>query len=449
MYLNMIPRVPRPRGLGGLGHHFAGLGTWVVDKPWGLSPAIIPGQPRPYQDMVRTQLPRSQHPRLLNLHMGPVLAAGTYPQLIPANTPVFRTPVRAPGVEVVSDQLPRTPALNGFGWVPMGVAHPPFRLAMNGFGQTTGAPETVTVTVAGRPYTATVSSADAAALKAIAVGAAKVYGTLKAQRDTYETIERVGREAWQASGLSEQQAAINAMADAQSAVYGSAQAQNAAMLDLERWESVLASLQEALASGQFGDVPPEMAGVMRVLTTRTTRFDVSGDTSALGHGPPPLNLGFVFMTALAVIAIAAAAGAVGFAYYTGKFDVAKVQAEVAKKEAETAAEKTRMASKAWQVADAYRALLTEKIATAPTAEARMEYEAKLKAITTDVKAQQVANQGPAATPEGPPSTWWLWAIGLGVVGYALGIFDRLGGMARGWQRGGDGNGSSRRVVMPG
>jgi hypothetical protein len=123
----LIPRVPRPRGLGAIANIAAGLGTWVVDRPWGLSPAIIPGQPQAYQNAIRTILPRAQRPRLLNLHQGPVVPTGTWPVVQPTNAPVFRTPLIAPGERAVSEQLPY--AGYGSGWVPLGVAHPPYFLA--------------------------------------------------------------------------------------------------------------------------------------------------------------------------------------------------------------------------------------------------------------------------------------------------------------------------------
>lgn len=125
-YASNLPIKARPRGLGELAEAASGFGTWVVDMHWGLSPANIQGQNRPYgAPVVQTHYPRSQDPRLLNLHMGPVVAAGSWPKLKPIGSwpGVFRTPVERPGVRQTS--MPPI-GMEGYGHVPMGVAHAPW-----------------------------------------------------------------------------------------------------------------------------------------------------------------------------------------------------------------------------------------------------------------------------------------------------------------------------------
>lgn len=139
-YATNLPLRNRPRGLGDVAERASGLGAWVIDNHWGLSPAIITGQNRPYnQSVVQTYLPRTQHPRLLAVQDRPVVAAGTWPSLKPSATiPVFRTPVDAPGIDPTS--VP--PGLSGggafgngiFGWVPQGVARPPYALLERKYG---------------------------------------------------------------------------------------------------------------------------------------------------------------------------------------------------------------------------------------------------------------------------------------------------------------------------
>jgi hypothetical protein len=156
-YATNLPRRDRPRGLGEAADRAgSGFGTWIVDNFWGLSPKNISGQPRPYgQTVVQTLLPRSLQPRLMNLHMGPVIPGGTWPLLRRMNNqPVFRTPVERPGAVQMSlppgagagpptEAVPHNMA--GFGWVPMGVAHRPSYLleqpglqGFGGFGQVGG-----------------------------------------------------------------------------------------------------------------------------------------------------------------------------------------------------------------------------------------------------------------------------------------------------------------------
>ena len=131
-----LPRRDRPRGLGDVAEAASGLGTWIVDDFWGLSPAIISGQPQPYgQTSVQTLLPRTPMPRLQNLHMGPVIPGGTWPTLRRMNNqPVFRTPVERPGAIQMSLPPGAGPGpasevvphdLAGLGYIPMGVAHRP------------------------------------------------------------------------------------------------------------------------------------------------------------------------------------------------------------------------------------------------------------------------------------------------------------------------------------
>lgn len=139
-YATSLPRRNRPRGLGDVAERASGLGAWVIDNHWGLSPAVITGQNRPYgQSVVQTYLPRTPHPRLLAVQDRPVVAGGTWPTLkASATIPVFQTPVELPGIDPTS--VP--PGLGGggtfgngvFGWVPQGVARPPYRLLERKYG---------------------------------------------------------------------------------------------------------------------------------------------------------------------------------------------------------------------------------------------------------------------------------------------------------------------------
>lgn len=128
------PRRPRPRGLGAMGEFFGGLGSWVIDQPWGLSPSIIPGQPRPYgPDVLPNPMPpRAQQPRWLNVS-DRVLPKTPWPRILPASGPgaaVFRTPVTDPGFTVVDEPGNWSGAgtIGGYGYIPMGVARPPVQL---------------------------------------------------------------------------------------------------------------------------------------------------------------------------------------------------------------------------------------------------------------------------------------------------------------------------------
>lgn len=163
-YATNLPRRNRPRGLGEAAARAAsGFGTWIVDNFWGLSPKNISGQPRPYgQTVVQTLLPRTNLPRLLDLHMGPVVPGGTWPELRRMNNqPVFRTPVERPGALQVSlppgaGPGPRSEEvqhrLAGFGYIPMGVATRPAYLleqpGLQGFGAF-GQTDTTTVEAMG------------------------------------------------------------------------------------------------------------------------------------------------------------------------------------------------------------------------------------------------------------------------------------------------------------
>lgn len=302
MYVNFMRRVPRPRGLGGIARVAAGLGTWIVDRPWGLSPAIIPGQPRPYQDMVRTMLPRSQHPRLLNVSYR-VLAAGSWPRLLPANSPVFRTPVMAPGAQAVNEALPGDPisrGVAGYGWVPMGVAHPPFFLAetaagMSGYGSN-GSGTKANLSDADRQW---VADNPRRVTKAIR-DSALTYAKLRAQQNLYHTLfDTFAKQAatYRANvvstkGSPEQRAT--------QAVYGSAEAKFDAANRLQRWAGAAAEIK---MTAEAGGIP--LTGPVGVLATQPgpnkLRQGVEPESFGThGYGVEPVTL-----TVLGVIAIIA------------------------------------------------------------------------------------------------------------------------------------------------
>jgi hypothetical protein len=130
-YATNLPDKGQPRGLGELGHQAAGFGTWVVDMHWGLSPKNITGQNRPYgPGVIQTFYPRSQDPRLLNLSMGPVVPGGSWPTLQPTSiSPVFRTPLARSGQK--QESIPPL-GLQGYGYLPLGIAQPPVALLERG-----------------------------------------------------------------------------------------------------------------------------------------------------------------------------------------------------------------------------------------------------------------------------------------------------------------------------
>jgi hypothetical protein len=101
---------------------------------WGLSPAIVPGQGRPYgPDIVQTVYPRAQNPRYLNMDYGVVgRAQWKWPGYPPASGPgaaVFRMPLTAPGIR--EDDGPETyeraEGFKGMGYIPVGRAQPPWQ----------------------------------------------------------------------------------------------------------------------------------------------------------------------------------------------------------------------------------------------------------------------------------------------------------------------------------
>lgn len=143
-YATNLPRVPRPRGLGQLGDT---LGAWVVDKHWGLSPSIVPGQNIPYgPQIVNTIYPYSQTPRYLDVDYGVVQRnQWSWPKYPAASGPgaaVFRMPVTAPGIKEMDgpDAYEKAePSLSGYGYVAPGQAEPPAHLleteSFQGYGQ--------------------------------------------------------------------------------------------------------------------------------------------------------------------------------------------------------------------------------------------------------------------------------------------------------------------------
>lgn len=139
-YATNLPRVPRPRGLGALGDT---LGAWVVDKHWGLSPSIVPGQNIPYgPNIVNTIYPYSQSPRYLDVDYGVIQRSQwQWPKYHAASGPgaaVFRMPVTAPGIKEMDgpDAYEKAePSLSGYGYIPPGQATPPAHLVeVEGFG---------------------------------------------------------------------------------------------------------------------------------------------------------------------------------------------------------------------------------------------------------------------------------------------------------------------------
>lgn len=209
-YATNLNEQARPRGLGDLADAAASFGTWVVDMRWGLSPKHIHGQTRPYgPPVVTTFYPRSQDPRLLNLHQGPVVAGGTWPQLAPVGSwpGVFRTPMVSPG----SRQMSMPPlGMSGFGYVPMGVATTPYHLLAPGEDMASpyeqmpaalrgpdlqgfGADDDVSLTVGGKTLTLTAADtewvrANATRLQNAFYGFAQSYVAARSQLQRFQDL---------------------------------------------------------------------------------------------------------------------------------------------------------------------------------------------------------------------------------------------------------------------
>lgn len=212
-YSTNLPRRDRPRGLGDIAEAASGLGAWVVDNFWGLSPKNIGGQPRPYgQTVVQTFLPRALQPRLMNLHMGPVIPGGTWPLLRRMNNqPVFRTPVERPGAVNVSlppgagpapltetvAQPQRINGYNGFGWIPMGVAtrpayllEPPGMQGYGAYGQDSNVGGELTINALGAVGKMTQAELEASAgtLRSIFIAYAQTYMSRVHQMELFDEV---------------------------------------------------------------------------------------------------------------------------------------------------------------------------------------------------------------------------------------------------------------------
>jgi hypothetical protein len=432
----LIPRVPRPRGLGGIAKAAAGLGTWVVDKPWGLSPAIIPGQPQPYQNAIRTILPRAQRPRLLNLHQGPVVPTGTWPVVHPTNAPVFRTPLIAPGERAVSEQLPY--AGYGSGWVPLGVAHPPYFLAekgpmnpgMNGFGETNDDGST-TVNVAGKSVRVSAQAmaqvqANPQVIYQLLTDSAVIYTDLLAQRDIYDSVRVNGTRAYEnvmAANLAE----VQAMQDATFAAFGDAAQQNEAASRLNQYGAVVTSLSGMMDRGELANMPPQVVQAVNALRKTSTQPDVSGNNTLLSSGPAPTDLGIVFWTAVAIVGVVAILGYTAYkvAPVITDWGVEANRAAAARADADLA--RARAQSAQWQVYDKQKAALMEKRATVAPAE-QVAIDAQIKALDTqyhgvDVGVKRaVRNAGGASFPFVPVAMVVGGVLLAGGWGWLLGLF---------------------------
>ena len=324
MYPNILRVVPRPRGLGGVARVAAGLGAWVVDKPWGLSPSIIPGQPRPYQNMVRTMLPRSQHPRLLNVDYR-VVAGGSWPRLLPANSPVFRTPVMAPGAQAVNEALPGDPVARGvagYGWVPMGVAHPPYFLAEKGSGMSGYGANSTTLSAADQKWLEDNPGKVQKAIRDTAVA----YASLRAQANTfnvlYQSLAKADAVLSAGAGFSD----ADARARAVQLIYGSEAKKNEADTTLRRMGAAASRVQGmAEAEGLT------LSGSLSVLASRPGEAP-----SGLKAGDTPSGVkgfGVVVTATIAIsIAVVSVTALLGTAYVISSFNEANIVAAKAQME---------------------------------------------------------------------------------------------------------------------
>lgn len=444
----LIPRVPRPRGLGGLAQAASGLGTWVVDKPWGLSPAIIPGQPQPYQNAIRTILPRAQRPRLLNLHQGPVVPTGTWPVVRPTNAPVFRTPLVAAGERAVDEQLPF--AGYGSGWVPLGVAQPPYFLVgtkdmkqgWSGFGQENAEGGT-TVNVGGRAVRVTAAAqaqaeANPNLIYDMVRDAAVVYTDLLAQRDMYETVRVQGTKAYTAAGVAEPE--VKAMQDATAAAFGNAAAQNDAVTKLNKYGTVVSSLTSMMDRGELTGLPASVQQAINAMQKTSTRPDLSGTNTLLTTGPKPPYLGTGAITlvgtllALGVLAIAGAT-TVGIMYGPEIADWG-VEAEKTKRaRAEADLARIRAQSEVWKVYDRQKAALMQRLATSSPGEG-LAIKAQIAELDKQYRAtEQAAKRAPREAAGGRPADLLMPVIAFGAL-FALGggLHTVKGWFAKGQER---------------
>lgn len=421
MYHNIIRRVPRPRGLGGIAHAASGMGAWVVDRPWGLSPSIVPGQPQPYQGMVRTQLPRSQHPRLLNVDYR-VVAGGSWPRLLPANSPVFRTPVVAPGAQAVNEALPGDPVPSGtagYGWVPLGVAHPPYFLAekgpMSGYGQATDEMK--------MPDGSAVPEADAAWLRAnpgkvkqAIKNSATIYAGLRAQRDLFIGLRSVltTRYAADANRGPFGAASDKATGEATLAIFG--MPGDTVLQASERKNAVYQRLQKM--AGQTGTIDAlareagAKSGPISVLSSNGAY-----DNQELAKSPAQTGFNFAVSGTVAVIAIVAAIAVGGTVAWNirASFDEADVEA------AKIRQEHLRVTRSAREhAAQALTAIMKELRATTdPTRRAQLQQDADEMRKTMLAVNAEVSGTWGAATE----TDWATWAL---LAGGAIGLWWILG-----------------------
>ena len=397
MQYPLIPRVPRPRGLGGIANQMAGLGTWVVDRPWGLSPAIIPGPPQPYQNTIRTVLPRAQRPRLLNLHQGPVVPTGTWPQVRPTNAPVFRTPLIRAGERAVDEQLPF--AGFGSGWVPLGVAHPPYFLVgtkdmkagWSGFGAENGTGGT-TVNVGGQQMRVSAQAqaqaeADPSLIYGIVTDSAIVYTDLLAQRDIFDTVYASGKRAYgavMAEGLADQAA----RRDATQAAFGSTEALNAAATRINHYGAVVASLSGMAERGDLKNLPASVQRALNAMQRTSTVPDVMGSNTLLTQVTTPIDFGAItVLGVLLTLGVLAIIGATAAEVSTSGITnwLAERERTLAARAAADLA-RTRAQSAQWQVYDKQKAALMAKRAQVAPAEQRA-IDAQMALLDQQYRAQ--------------------------------------------------------------
>jgi hypothetical protein len=421
MYHNIIRRVPRPRGLGGVARAASGMGAWVVDRPWGLSPSIIPGQPQPYQGMVRTQLPRSQHPRMLNVDYR-VVAGGSWPRLLPANSPVFRTPVMAPGAQAVNETLPGDPVPSGtagYGWVPLGVAHPPYFLAerhdMSGYGGSGDALRLV------EDEHAWLEQNPAKVKKAIS-DTAIAYAALLAQQNVFHTMYNAlsVSDAALENTVTSGRAASTAYVKATLAAYG--KPGDSYEQATARKHDAAKQMQRLAAAAVEIDLVLKKEGISATGPISILASQPSEDISKLLRSPKALSFdngvgaGFTLGVMITVAVLAAvAASAVTVSVMAAFNEADKIR------EQNRAAWLASTSASREEASETLKALYV-KLKGAKSAEEQQRIQNAITTVTNSMATLEGANRA-LGTTSGAITDWGTWAM---IGGAALGVWWLLG-----------------------
>jgi hypothetical protein len=307
-----------------------------------------------------------------------VVAGGSWPRLLPANSPVFRTPVTAPGAQAVNETLPGTPVPSGtagYGWVPLGVAHPPYFLAEKGSG----------LSGYGSESPLDLSAEDQAWLKAnpgkvqkAIRDSAIAYASLRAQQNTYHALYKALAKEDAVGRANVTQAGGNAYQRATQIVYGGEAAKVEASRMLQRMAAVATEVQ--LVAEKEGMT---LSGPLSVLASQP---DESPSNLTKGRDSLSLNGFGIAVSTIVVISIIATAAVVG----TGTYLVTASFNETAEIAAKSQAEYLRSTRAAREAASESLARLYKKLEGADATDAARIQDA-INTITNSLAVTEKHN----------------------------------------------------------